>query len=90
MALLGNDAQTEERHMALPGANELTVSAPTVSLTLFENSGLPLNISHSVLSLFNFSPVCATQWLTYNIQSSNLLIAICILEGLSWSNFTNS
>ena len=25
----------------------LIVSAPTVSVTLFENSGLPLNISHS-------------------------------------------
>ena len=39
----------------------LIVSAPTGSVTLFENSGLPLNISHSVLSLFNFSPLCAIQ-----------------------------
>ena len=57
----------------------LIVSAPTVSVTLFENYGLPLNIS---LSLFNLSPLCAIQWLTSNRQSSNLLIAICILEGL--------
>ena len=39
----------------------LIVSAPTVSVTPLENSGLPLNISHSVLSLFNFSPLCAIQ-----------------------------
>ena len=37
----------------------LIVSAPTVSVILLEKSGLPLNISHSVLSLFNFSPLCA-------------------------------
>ena len=35
------------------------VSAPTVIVTLFKKYGLPLNISHSVLSLFNFSPLCA-------------------------------
>ena len=39
----------------------LIVSVPTVSAKLFEKSGLPLNISHSVLSLFNFSPLCAIQ-----------------------------
>ena len=39
----------------------LIVYAPTVSVTLLEKSGLPLNNSHSVLSLFNFSPLCAIQ-----------------------------
>ena len=39
----------------------LIVSAQTVSVTPLENSGLPLNISHSVLSLFNISPLCAIQ-----------------------------
>ena len=39
----------------------LIVSVSIVSVTPLENSGLPLNISHSVLSIFYFSPLCAIQ-----------------------------